>query len=88
MVRRLRAILEYPGYEKKVNMEALEEYLTFQYSVLPETFFKGIFKLPPAHSILFKDGKVDIKRYWEPDYDIDENADFDELVDKIDARMA
>ena len=44
--------------------------------------------MPPAHSILFKDGKVDIRRYWEPDYDIDENADFDELVDKIDAQMA
>lgn len=84
----IKSILEYPGYEKKVNTEALEEYLTFQYSVLPETFFKGIFKLPPAHSILFKDGKVDIQRYWEPDYDIDENADFDELVDKIDERMA
>ena len=35
-----------------------------------------------------RDGKVDIQRYWEPDYDIDENADFDELVDKIDAQMA
>ena len=58
----IKSILEYPGYEKKVNTEALEEYLTFQYSVLPETFFKGIFKLPPAHSILFKDGKVDIQR--------------------------
>lgn len=34
----IKSILEYPGYEKKVNTEALEEYLTFQYSVLPETF--------------------------------------------------
>ena len=83
----IKSILEYPGYEKQVNTEALEEYLTFQYSVLPETFFKGIFKLAPAHSILFKDGKVTIERYWEPDFDIDENVDFDTLVDKIDAQM-
>ena len=55
--------------------------------MLPETFFKGIFKLAPAHSILFKDGKVTIERYWEPDFDIDENVDFDTLVDKIDAQM-
>ena len=83
----IKSILEYPGYVKKVNTEALEQYLTFQYSVLPETFFKGIYKLAPAHSILFKDGEVTIERYWEPDFDIDENADLDELVDKIDAQM-
>lgn len=83
----IKSILEYPGYVKKVNTEALEQYLTFQYSVLPETFFKGIYKLAPAHSILFKDGEVTIERYWEPDFDIDENAKLDELVDKIDAQM-
>ena len=83
----IKSILEYPGYVKKVNTEALEQYLTFQYSVLPETFFKGIYKLAPAHSILLKDGEVTIERYWEPDFDIDENADLDELVDKIDAQM-
>ncbi|HIU03139.1 MAG TPA: asparagine synthase (glutamine-hydrolyzing) [Candidatus Onthocola gallistercoris] len=83
----IKSILEYPGYEKQVNMEALEEYLTFQYSVLPETFFKGIFKLQPAHTILFKDGKAEITRYWEPDYDIDDQTDLDELVDKIDDQM-
>ncbi len=83
----IKSILEYPGYQKEVNMEALEQYLTFQYSVLPETFFKGIFKLAPSHSILFKDGKAEIKRYWKPDFDIDENVDLDTLVDKIDAQM-
>lgn len=83
----IKSILEYPGYQKQVNMEALEQYLTFQYSVLPETFFKGIFKLAPAHSILFKDGKVEINRYWEADFDIDENADLDTLIDKIDEQM-
>ena len=62
----IKSILEYPGFKREVNKEALENYLTFQYSVLPETFFKGVFKLPPAHCFTFKDGKMDIKRYWEP----------------------
>lgn len=83
----IKSILEYPGYEKQVNMEALEEYLTFQYSVLPETFFKGIYKLAPAHSILFKDGQVTIERYWEPDFDIHEEVPLETLIDKIDAQM-
>ena len=33
-----KAILEFPGFKKEVNEEALEQYLSFQYSVLPETF--------------------------------------------------
>ena len=38
----IKSILEYPGYKKEVNEVALENYLTFQYSVLEETFFKGL----------------------------------------------
>ncbi len=62
----IKAILAHPDVKKEVNPIALENYLTFQYSVLEETFFKGIFKLMPAHCFTFKDGKMDIKRYWEP----------------------
>lgn len=83
----IKSILEYPGYQKEMNENALENYLTFQYSVLPETFFKGIFKLMPAHYFIFKDGKMDITRYWEPTFDANENISMEELVDKIDDVM-
>ncbi len=62
----IKSILEYPGYERQVNREALEQYLSFQYSVLPETFFKGIFKLMPGHWLLWKDGSLTIRRYFDP----------------------
>ncbi len=65
----IKSILEYPLYKKELNETALENYLTFQYSVLDETFFKGIYKLKPAHYILLKDGEVSIKRYWQPSFD-------------------
>lgn len=80
----IKSILEYPKYHKEMNETALENYLTFQYSVLPETFFKGIFKLMPAHYFIYKDGKMEITRYWEPKFEADENISMDELVDKID----
>ena len=35
----IKSILEHPAYKKEVNPVALENYLTFQYSVLDETFF-------------------------------------------------
>ncbi len=83
----IKSILEYTPYKKEMNTEALENYLTFQYSVLPETFFKGIYKLMPSHSITFENGKVEVKRYWEPKFEPDENIGLNELVDKIDDAM-
>ena len=80
----IKSILEHPAYHKEVNPEALENYLTFQYSVLPETFFKGIFKLMPSHYFIFKDGNIQIERYFEPSFEPDESLEMDELVDRID----
>ena len=47
----IKSILEHPAYHRELNREALEQYLCFQFSALPETFFKGVFKLPPAHCL-------------------------------------
>ena len=69
-----------------MNDTALENYLTFQYSVLPETFFKGIFKLMPGHSFKWSDGKLEIKRYFEPTFS-EEDRPLDEIVESIDAVM-
>lgn len=83
----IKSILEYPGYTPQVNELALENYLTFQYSVLDETFFKGIFKLMPSHCFTFKNGKMNIRRYWEPEFDADEQIDLTDLVNDIDKAM-
>ena len=52
----IKSILAFPGYERKVNQKALEQYLSFQYSPLEETFFRGIYKLMPGHMLLYKNG--------------------------------
>ena len=83
----IKSILEYPGFKKEVNKDALESYLTFQYSVLPETFFKGVYKLMPSHCITYKKGKLDIERYWEPKFEQEEGKTFDQFVEEIDSAM-
>ena len=49
----IKSFFEYPKFQKKINPLALENYLTFQYSVLPETFFQGIYKLMPGHYFIY-----------------------------------
>ena len=66
-----------------MNEDALENYLTFQYSPCNETFFKNVFKLPAAHCFTYKDGNLKIERYWEIKFEADEKPDLDSWVNKI-----
>ena len=80
----IKSILEHPDVEKVFNPAALDKYLSFQYSVPTETFFKGIVCLPPAHYLIWKAGEVTVQRYWEPRFEPDESMTLDQAVDAID----
>jgi len=60
----IKSFLAHPGFVKELNEEALAQYLTFQYSVLSETFFKGVFKLPPGHYLVHEDEKITTTKYF------------------------
>lgn len=83
----IKSFLEYPGFEKKLNHAALEQYLSFQYSVLDETFFSGVFKLPPAHFLTYRDGEIVTTRYWQAMFSPETGANLDEAVGEIDAAV-
>ena len=59
----IKSLLKVPSYKKEVNEAALDVYLTFQYSALEETFFKGIYKLLPGHFLIWEDGKYRTQAY-------------------------
>lgn len=85
----IKSILQHPSYHRELNTEALDQYLSFQFSVLPETFFKGIFKLEPGHCLrVSADGKITVKRYWVPKFEANKQRSFEETVNEIDAAIA
>ena len=79
----IKSLLAFPGFEKKFNEHALDNYLSFQYVVPPETFYQGIQCLLPAHYLWYRNGEVSIHRYWEPRFHPDESMTEEEAVDKI-----
>lgn len=81
----IKSILQHPAYIKEFNEAALDKYLSFQYSFPPETFFKNIYCLMPGHYLLFKDGHVEIQRYFEARFMPDNNLSEDVAVDMIEA---
>ena len=82
----IKSFLCHPEFKKELNEEALAHYLSFQYSPLEETFFNGVFKLPPAHYFTIKGGKMERVRYFRPNFS-PEDGSLDYYSDKVDAAV-
>ncbi|MBQ2715646.1 MAG: asparagine synthase (glutamine-hydrolyzing), partial [Clostridia bacterium] len=80
----IKSILAHPDVVKEFNPAALDRYLSFQYSVPTETFFKGIDCLPPAHYLTYKGGEVTVTRYWDAQFAPEEDMTLEQAVDAID----
>jgi asparagine synthase (glutamine-hydrolysing) len=61
----VKALLEVPGIEASMSMEALDKYLTFLWVPDPLTMFEGIFKLPAGHYATWENGEFRIEQYWD-----------------------
>jgi len=64
----LKSILALRDVPREIDRGSLDEYLTYQYVPHPNTIFRGIRKLPPAHYAVYQDDRLDVRRYWSPDF--------------------
>jgi len=62
----IKGILEH-DIPRKINKEAFAHYFRLLYTPEPLTMFENIYKFPPAHSAIFKGGKLDMKCYLDPE---------------------
>ena len=74
----IKSFLAHPNFKKELNKEMLESYLTFQYSVGEETFFKNVYKLRPGHYLKYKDQKLEISKYYELEFEADDSKTLEE----------
>lgn len=61
----LKALLECPGIKREINFKALHDYLTYMCVPAPDTIFQDVYKLEPGHMIIYENGKIEIKKYWD-----------------------
>ncbi len=61
----VKALLEVPGIEARIDMEALHQYLTFLWVPDPATMFHGIRKLEAGHYAIWQRGEFKIEQYWD-----------------------
>lgn len=86
----LKAILAYPGIDREIDPEALEDYLAL--GVVPghRSIFRQIEKLPPAHTLTIEEGHWDARprRYWQLQFEPDPRPSADEWQEVIRAKLA
>ncbi len=82
----IKAFLNHPNFKKQLNLSSLEQFLSFQYSVGEETFFKNVFKLPPAHWFTYnlKTKEMKIKSYFNIEFKLLKNLKLNDWIDQID----
>lgn len=83
----IKSFVEHPKFDKVFNENALAHYLSFQFVPTNETFFKGVYCLQPGHYFVYENGKMNITRYFEPNFTCDTNKTFEEIVDEVEAVM-
>jgi len=62
----LKSIVSYHDFTKEIDPAAVCNYLTYRYVPSPNTIWKNVYKLPPAHYLIVReDQSMEITEYWE-----------------------
>src|SRR5580765_4665400 len=59
-----KALLAHPSVTPELSLDALRQYLSFDYVPAPDSIYKGISKLPAAHIMTVENGEIKTRRYW------------------------
>jgi asparagine synthase (glutamine-hydrolysing) len=67
----------------ETDLDALKDYLAFQFCLAGKTLFKGVRELLPGHTLTVRKGVVRETRYWEVEYE----PDFDQREASLTERL-
>ncbi len=76
----IKSILEYDNFKKTPELDAIYDYLSFQFSLGDATFFKGIKKLKPAHYLVITKDNVKSARYWDIKFNYENRLEEDYAI--------
>jgi asparagine synthase (glutamine-hydrolysing) len=62
----IKVLLAHPSTKKELDPASMQKYLALEYVPAPNSIFKGINKLMPAHFLLAEKGQIKTQSYWSP----------------------
>ncbi|MDR7420808.1 MAG: asparagine synthase (glutamine-hydrolyzing), partial [Armatimonadota bacterium] len=78
-----KGFLANPEFEPEADPAAIQAYLALQYVPSPRSAFRGVNKLPPAHYLVVRDGRIEIARYWRLRYEPKLGCSEDEAAERL-----
>src|SRR5262249_1401364 len=84
----IKSLLELPGLQREVDLAALDQFMTFLWTPDPTTMFKGVFKLPPASYLVYREGQVRVSEYWDLKFDEEHSISEGEWTSRIRDQIA
>jgi asparagine synthase (glutamine-hydrolysing) len=61
----IKALLARPEVPRELDLEGLDQFLTYEYIPAPRTIFRHVQKLPAAHLLVYREGRLEVRRYWD-----------------------
>lgn len=61
----IKAILQDTSVPRRLNRQALYDYLGFEFVAAPDTMFEDIHKLPAGHQLVWQNGETKTSPYWD-----------------------
>ena len=83
----LRSIIKHPVVDPRVDIESLLKYNLYDFTPYDKSILKDVYKLPPAHYLIFKEGKININMYWNSVPEVDNCITMEDALERIDALM-
>jgi asparagine synthase (glutamine-hydrolysing) len=79
----IKAILSIPNCKREVDLESLNQFLSFLWTPDPDTLFRGIRKLPPGHFLVYQNGRAEVRQYWDLQFNEDDSLSEQEWVERV-----
>ena len=86
----LESIVQFEGIERKLNKEAMEQFLYFGYPVAPNTMYEDVFELRPGYILSYDLDTQDINysQYWNVDnYSRDYKGSYEDAIEELDSLL-
>ncbi|MGH7508758.1 MAG: asparagine synthase (glutamine-hydrolyzing) [Gemmatimonadales bacterium] len=84
----IKALLADDASLAELSPRALDQYLTMRFVQPPETFFARIRALPPAHFMVWENGRSRVERYWDLSYGPKWTYSEADTLDRVDELLA
>jgi asparagine synthase (glutamine-hydrolysing) len=75
------------GFPRRLDYEALRDYLAFQVCLAPHSFLADVRQLPPASFLRWRAGKAEVRRYWDLPERGSKKISREEAVERVDAAL-